>query len=689
MTPDGDSDTSLNATSIPADPNAFIAKYCRTCIKALSPLIDELRRFTQNGSTGFIPPPKIPHHQFPDGLLTASAWGCGICARLVIQYQAARLPMVYPSAGRSEHSFIECNYGFVIGKGFIFFIIGTFQTSFELEQFSKSALTLSNYRNVLEQHTGSPAVLERGKNWLTTCMNEHPRCNPSKNLQYYPPRLVSIDSGIARVIDTSIEQPTTPYTALSYCWGRDPTHMTLTERNNDVLKLGLPFAKFGKAFEEVFVVLPSLGFTLIWVDALCIMQAGADSEKDWQRHLTEMSVIYSNCVVNITIDHAESVADGCFTVRDPMQVKPCIIDRSLWPPCDGGVSQLGSDDIWVIESQTVMADEMSGAAIFQRGWAMQERMLSPRILHFGKTQLHWECTELQACETHPYGLLERMYYPSPWSCEFLPSMVLGGWAAAVKQFSSMRLSKPEDKLPAIAGIAKTICETHKQQYVAGFLKASLPAALCWHSGRSHRSHEGRNVFSRHEDRLVSRHQPYRAPSWSWAAWDGPLFFSHLELGEDLCTISHMECTLKVPTNPYGQISHATLTLDAIVLIPEDVRDNSEVSASASTFTVSSHTANQPIRKCHPSSFALYYDQSRFQIDRSGSVLIGISSSSVPYPDQPERRWTMEGIILTPLRPRTGGGSDRWIRIGMFEIHGLAEEDVSVFKLGTVSSFTLV
>lgn len=39
-----------------------------------------------------------------------------------------------------------------------------------------------------------------------------------------------------------------------------------------------------------------------------------------------------------------------------------------------------------------------------RGWVLQERLLSPRILHFTKQQLFWECRETNACESFPEGL---------------------------------------------------------------------------------------------------------------------------------------------------------------------------------------------------------------------------------------------------------------------------------------------
>jgi hypothetical protein len=40
----------------------------------------------------------------------------------------------------------------------------------------------------------------------------------------------------------------------------------------------------------------------------------------------------------------------------------------------------------------------NGFPLQSRGWVYQEALLSPRLLHFGKSELVWECAETTACE---------------------------------------------------------------------------------------------------------------------------------------------------------------------------------------------------------------------------------------------------------------------------------------------------
>lgn len=42
--------------------------------------------------------------------------------------------------------------------------------------------------------------------------------------------------------------------------------------------------------------------------------------------------------------------------------------------------------------------------LLYRGWAFQERLLAPSVLHYGKEQVWWECHELLANGTYPDGV---------------------------------------------------------------------------------------------------------------------------------------------------------------------------------------------------------------------------------------------------------------------------------------------
>lgn len=49
---------------------------------------------------------------------------------------------------------------------------------------------------------------------------------------------------------------------------------------------------------------------------------------------------------------------------------------------------------------------MSESPLNRRAWVLQKRYLSPRIIHFGETQVLWECKSRDCCETFPEGIPE-------------------------------------------------------------------------------------------------------------------------------------------------------------------------------------------------------------------------------------------------------------------------------------------
>lgn len=51
---------------------------------------------------------------------------------------------------------------------------------------------------------------------------------------------------------------------------------------------------------------------------------------------------------------------------------------------------------------------VSESTLGRRAWALQERLLSPAVIHFGKSQIAWDCKGFDACETFPHGLPESI-----------------------------------------------------------------------------------------------------------------------------------------------------------------------------------------------------------------------------------------------------------------------------------------
>ncbi|RYC58528.1 hypothetical protein CHU98_g7672 [Xylaria longipes] len=168
-----------------------------------------------------------------------------------------------------------------------------------------------------------------------------------------------------------------------------------------------------------------------------------------------------------------------------------------------------------------------------RAWALQERLLSPRVLEYGWRTVRWTCsccngysgdTELSAVNDGPiltkhepqYSLF---LYVTPAGFRNFPGSreeLFKGWARIVAVYSNLELSDRQHRLAAIGGITQELERITKVPYLAGLWKYErLSSLLLWN-------------ITLPAQKLILRPKPNRAPSWSWAAVDGPVLIHQSE-----------------------------------------------------------------------------------------------------------------------------------------------------------------
>lgn len=300
---------------------------------------------------------------------------------------------------------------------------------------------------------------------------------------------------------------------LSHCWGKKPT-FKLTKNSQPDLEGGILISRLPKTYADAVMIAIMLGVDYIWIDSLCIIQ---DSKEDWAKEAGQMSMVYQNSFCNIAALDAEDSHSGIFAARDPSILEPLVI-TSKWvntPPLRWSTKhrRIDADCDFVIDS----------SLIHQRAWVLQERMLAPRTLHFGRKQLYWECRNSIASETLP-----MIIHPSWWNSPFvvMPTStntaleeILQFWNSLVRRYSHCGLTYFSDKLVAISGLAKEIgralglCSNNTgvdKMYLAGMWRYRLELQLLW----------ARSGYSRSAGTSVKpRPQGNIAPTWSWASID--------------------------------------------------------------------------------------------------------------------------------------------------------------------------
>jgi hypothetical protein len=93
-----------------------------------------------------------------------------------------------------------------------------------------------------------------------------------------------------------------------------------------------------------------------------------------------------------------------------------------------------------------------------RAWAYQERLLSPRAIHFRSVCMYWECLEAEECQCkEKHFVFDSRGRKQDIALNFQNrglSWLARYWERIVHEYSSLKLSKATDKLPAISGVAK-------------------------------------------------------------------------------------------------------------------------------------------------------------------------------------------------------------------------------------------
>ena len=516
-------------------------------------------------------------------------------------------------------------------------------------------------------NTDDPALGRLALVWLNKCITEHKTCDRDRDPKWYPPRLLDLTGAEPRLLLTDLERPDGPYASLSHCWGPSPTHLTLTEGNFSELCAGIPLSNLPKNFRDAVHIAKWLDLKYIWIDSLCIIQAGAGSISDWRAHALSMHYIYANSILNISVTRSSHANGGCFASRPPLLIQPCLVPHNpitIWNLQRKQDENPLRYDPHILVEKELLEKEVYTAPLPSRAWVLQERLLAPRVLHFSRTQLFWECAALPnyACETHPDGIpcrlgeREEFKEVAPFQIPAKKSKHEGEqkhgdadlkavyqyWWRALDNYMHCSLSHPdEDKFVALAGIAQRMAAAFHQNYIAGFYRNELPTALLW---------------SVTEPATIPSPSPaltrkYRAPTWSWACMDVPVnlnLFKYNDIpsgNKDLLTeVVNCEIDLVDARNPFGQLKGAVLTIRGPVLkIAWDVSKNKCVIERLGT--------KAPDMMVH----CRFDTKDAEKADKEGAVMLAVACRGVGM---------VQGLFLGPAGREEG----TYVRLGYIELH---------------------
>ncbi|KAM5344144.1 hypothetical protein ACJ41O_012681 [Fusarium nematophilum] len=159
--------------------------------------------------------------------------------------------------------------------------------------------------------------------------------------------------------------------------------------------------------------------------------------------------------------------------------------------------------------------------LLSRGWVYQERILSRRFLHFGPSEIHWECHQEVACqcgggkaalEMNPSGANTANQGLAITNSRMRVDEMVLLWVGQIQNLTSLSFTFISDQLPALSGIATLVRQSRPSgRYLAGLWEEGLIFWLCWAT-------EGV------ADKPRTLHN---TPSWSWASVQGRISFDYM------------------------------------------------------------------------------------------------------------------------------------------------------------------
>lgn len=109
-----------------------------------------------------------------------------------------------------------------------------------------------------------------------------------------------------------------------------------------------------------------------------------------------MGDVYAKGLLNIGAAESTGPAHGLFRNREPYTIK----GRIFWTP----TQQHGRGIFYItLVSFADHQDEPQYSPLVKRGWVLQECVLAPRMLCFGRDVVNWHCTQLAASDQNPDG----------------------------------------------------------------------------------------------------------------------------------------------------------------------------------------------------------------------------------------------------------------------------------------------
>ncbi|GAW24240.1 hypothetical protein ANO14919_138230 [Xylariales sp. No.14919] len=253
---------------------------------------------------------------------------------------------------------------------------------------------------------------------------------------------------------------------------------------------GVHLSEFPLTFQETIITVRRLGVRYLWIDCYCIIQ-GSDTEAkaDWAHQSRLMGKIYANSCLNIGALESTDPSQGLFRYR-PLDATN---GKISWSPTRqqnrGGFTFF--IQLLRVYDENIAFREMHRSALMHRAWVIQECVMAPRMLCFGKGDILWQCSERAMIDGPPTSLKNTtIRWTNKYPFWLLHSSdtnkhphitdINHSWIETLGIYLSSHLTYPEkDLFAALDGVGTELQRLSGSVYKYGMLASTLPEALLY------------------------------------------------------------------------------------------------------------------------------------------------------------------------------------------------------------------
>ncbi|CAG8974773.1 hypothetical protein HYALB_00000385 [Hymenoscyphus albidus] len=313
--------------------------------------------------------------------------------------------------------------------------------------------------------------------WITNCRANHGACaqasasETNARVNDLPKRLLDLKlkhspshGDSVRLVQTGCYTAQQPfrYATLSHCWGK--SHVIQTTTSNMALRMqSIDWNDLPKTFQDAITLLRALDIRYLWIDSFFVNIAATGSFDS-----------RGGCFYPRILKHTVPTSEiQSFPIRIPenSQTQTLYVRHSL-EHVHQSYSAYKSPEYDPPDSQIV--------PLLSRAWVFQERFLAPRTIHFHPSEMIMECKTSLRCECSG---LDKVTTQNIWRSLIFAERdqvaILTAWLNIVEEYSTLRLTRESDRLPALHGVATVFQDKLGCGYLSGIWQSDIARGVLW------------------------------------------------------------------------------------------------------------------------------------------------------------------------------------------------------------------